>query len=101
MSTWRMKEGQQKTFFDVQKKIADPIARAARGYRGAFNLIARDDPDTIVVISLWEDEAALSSSYQEIFGAATSDLEKNLAEPPEVKNFWVQSGEFIIQPRAR
>ncbi len=91
-----MQKGQQQAFFDVQKKDADPVARATNGYRGAINFTARDDPDTVVVVSFWEDEQALDASYKAIFPSAQKDLEKSLKSPPQVKNLKVQSAEILF-----
>ncbi|HZD42516.1 MAG TPA: antibiotic biosynthesis monooxygenase family protein, partial [Methanomicrobiales archaeon] len=94
MSTWKIQNGQQQAFFDIKQRSADPLARAAKGYRGFINFTDPDDPDTIVVMSFWEDERALDDSFKTIFPPVQSDLKKILATDPEVKTLRVEYEEF-------
>jgi len=92
MTVWKYKSGQRERALATLDKI---MATGTRGFRGDVILLSREDPDSEVILTFWDDEEAMKASAEQIFHPGGTlkgpleELEKYLTSPPEVKDFKV------------
>ncbi len=89
---WKFKSGQREAAYDVLEE-AKQKARNVDGFSGHLFLLPSEDPDTEIVVSLWENEEVYQASLQSTFKEASQNLEKYLAAPPDVMKYAVYSAE--------
>ncbi len=104
MTHWTYKSGQREKALETLDEI---MAIGMSGFRGNVILLSEEDPDAEVIITFWEDEAAMRASAEQLFhpeGALKGPLErleKYLSGPPEVKDFAVYSARVReVKPEA-
>jgi len=96
MSVWKFKRGMREKGFNMLEQSVADVARKTRGYRGSLTLLSTDDPDSGIIICLWESEDALKASAKGVFQDAVKKLEQFVAAPPDVKNYKVDSAELLL-----
>lgn len=79
----------------LEESVAD-VARKTRGYKGSITLLSADDPDSGIIITLWESEETLKASGKGVFQDAVKKLEQFVASPPDVKNYKLDSAELLL-----
>jgi len=92
LSLWKYTSSQREKALDTLEKYYG-VAGRIPGFQGGFTLLSLDDPDSEVLITIWEDEEAMRASAQGLFRDTSRDLERYLAGPPEVKSYRVRSAE--------
>lgn len=60
------------------------------GFMGITALLSTSDPDTGVMLTMWESEEALNSSYEGIVQKVMESVKEFLGEPPDIKHFRVR-----------
>lgn len=96
MSVWKFKPGQrEKALAELDKNVSDQ-AKQTRGYHGFLQLLSKDDADVATIITLWEDENALSSSAKGVFTDAVQTLDQYVANQPNVSNYVVNDSELRL-----
>ena len=95
MSTWTFKNEKREEGFSQLDMILSSFARNTKGFRGSLSLISRDDSNSAVFLTLWNDEESLNASEKGVFTEATQKVEAFLQGPPVVGNFRVFSAELL------
>ena len=94
MSFWKFKHGQLERGFALLDDTLADTTRETKGFRGAITLLSRDDPDTGVVITLWDSEDALKASFEGVFRKSIKSIEQFVTGPPDAKNYRLFSAEL-------
>jgi heme-degrading monooxygenase HmoA len=95
MSTWTFKSGKREEGFSELDMVLSTLARNTKGFRGSLSLISRDDPNSAVFLTLWNDEESLKASESGVFKEAIRKVEHHLQGSPKVDNFRVFSAELL------
>jgi heme-degrading monooxygenase HmoA len=96
MSLWKFKKGQREAAFSFLNRAFGEDARKTRGFRGSIDLTSSEDPNSGVIITLWEDDKAQEASAGGLFMKAAKELETYIEAPPEVRNYRVGYTELHI-----
>ncbi|WP_301662809.1 antibiotic biosynthesis monooxygenase family protein [Methanoculleus frigidifontis] len=92
MTRWKYKSGQREKALETLDEI---MAIGMSGFRGDIILLAEEDPDTEVIVTFWDDDAAMKASAAQLFHpegdlkGPLEQLQKYLTGPPEVTDFTV------------
>jgi heme-degrading monooxygenase HmoA len=97
MSTWTFKNGKREEGFSELDMVLSTLARNTKGFRGSLSLISRDDSNSAIFLTLWNDEESLKASESGVFTGAIKKVEKHLENPPKVDNYRVFSAELLQQ----
>ena len=97
MSTWTFKTGKREEGFSELDMILSTLARNTKGFRGSLSLISRDNPNSAIFLTLWNDEESLKASESGVFAEAIKKVEPHLEGPPKVDNYRVFSAELLQQ----
>jgi heme-degrading monooxygenase HmoA len=95
MSTWTFKNGKREEGFSELDMVLSTIARNTKGFRGSLSLISRDNSNSAVFLTLWNDEESLEASESGVFKEAIRKVEHHLQGPPKVDNYRVFSAELL------
>lgn len=100
VSSWKYKHGKREEGIRTLEEYVDSIPRNQKGFwagfRGALTLLSTDDPDGVLMITLWESEDYLKASSTGTFQEAVGKIKQFLASNPEVKNYRVEDAELNI-----
>ncbi len=94
MSTWTFKAGKREDGFLILDNLLNSSTRHAQGFRGYMSLLS-DDPNSVIVLTLWNDEASLGASEKGVFVDTTKKVLDFLEKPPTSKNYRVFSTELF------
>lgn len=94
ISNWTFKKEKRNDGFAELDLMMDTLARKTRGFRGELNLISRDDPNTGIIITLWDNEESLKASEALVFETALQRVKDYLAVAPKPGNHRVFSAEL-------
>jgi heme-degrading monooxygenase HmoA len=97
MSTWTFKNGKREEGFSELDMILSTLARNTKGFRGSLSLISRDNSNSAIFLTLWNDEESLKASESGVFTAAIQKVKQHLENPPKVDNYRVFSAELLQQ----
>jgi heme-degrading monooxygenase HmoA len=95
MSTWTFKKGKEEEGLLALDTILNSSARLSKGFRGYMSLVSADQANTVVVLTLWQDEEALNASAKGVFAEATQKAQDMLETPPISRNLKVFSTELF------
>ncbi len=95
MSTWHFKKGKRETAFLEIDRVLETATRHVEGFRGYMSLLSREDPNTAVVLTLWQDEATLKKTESGTLQDAVRKVQDALESPPCIENFRVFSTELF------
>ena len=96
MSVWKFKRGMREKGFNMLEESVADAARKTKGYRGSVTLLSTDDPDSGIIITLWESEETLKASGKGVFQDTVKKMEQFVASPPDVKNYKVDGAELLL-----
>ena len=71
------------------------MIRTWKGYRGHIHLEDEIDLDTIVFMTLWNNEEDFANSKKELFSRASKELEDYFVIMPDVTLYKVKSAELL------
>ena len=66
-----------------------------KGYRGHLHLIDEKDPDTMVLVTVCDEEDEALNLKKELFNKVTKELEKYFQITPDVTLYNVKSAELL------
>jgi quinol monooxygenase YgiN len=95
MSTWTFKSGKREEGFLELDNLLNSLTRHAEGFRGYMSLLPQEEPNTAVVLTLWQDEESRQASEKGVFAQTTKEIKKYLDKPPTSKNYRVFSTELF------
>jgi quinol monooxygenase YgiN len=98
MSFWTFKNGKREEGFSELDKILNTLAQDSEGFRGYMSLLSHDNPNTLTILTLWQDEDALNKSEQGVFTLATQKVKDSLENLPRIENYRVFSTELFQRP---
>jgi len=99
MSFWTFKNGKREEGFLELDKILNTLAQDSEGFRGYMSLLSNDNPNTLTILTLWQDEDALKKSEQGVFARATQKVQDSLENSPRIENYRVFSTELFQHPQ--
>ena len=94
MATWSFKHNMRVKGFDVLEKTVFEATRRTKGFRGNITLLPVGDLDKGVIITLWDNEAALKAFEKNVFPVKMKTLAAFVTGAPRVKVFRVFSAEL-------
>lgn len=104
MTRWKYKSGQREKALEALDEI---MAIGMNGFRGDIILLAEEDPDTEVIVTFWDDDAAMKASAEQLFHPAgdlkgpLERLQTYLTAPSEVTDFTVYAARALdVRPGA-
>ena len=83
MSTWTFKTGKREEGFSELDMVLSTLARNTKGFRGSLSLISRDNSNSAVFLTLWNDEESLEASELGVFKEAIRKSRASFARSPE------------------
>ncbi|WP_214083992.1 putative quinol monooxygenase [Methanoculleus sp.] len=92
ITVWKFKSGQREAAIGVLEE-AKKQARKIDGYSGHLFLLPSEEPDTEIVVSLWENEEVYQASMQSLLQEVSQNLDKYIVSPPDVMKYTVFSAE--------
>lgn len=95
MSTWTFKAGKREEGFLELDNLLNSLTRHAEGFRGYMSLLPKEEPNTVLVLTLWQDEESRQASEKGVFAQTTLKIQKYLEKPPASKNYRVFSTELF------
>jgi quinol monooxygenase YgiN len=95
MSTWHFKKGKRETAFLEIDRVLTTATRRVEGFRGYLSLMSHQDPNTAVVITLWQDQETLEKTEYGTIQDAVQLVKNFLESPPCIENFRVFSTELF------
>ncbi len=95
MSTWHFKKGKRESAFLEIDRILTTATRHVEGFRGYMSLMSHEDPDTVIIITLWRDEETLKRTATGTIQDAVRTVQDSLQGPPCIENFRVFSTELF------
>ncbi len=95
MSTWTSIVGKREEGFLKIDAILNRSVRYTSGFRGYMSLVSQDNANSAVILTLWQDQAALEASEKGVFTQATQEVKEWLEKPPTTSNFRVFSTELF------
>jgi heme-degrading monooxygenase HmoA len=95
MTVWHFKEGKSEKGFSELDIVLNTLAHQTEGYRGAISLLDDEDPNAVIILTLWIDKEALERSEKEVFSQAVKRVEDSIDRAPQIKNYKVFSTELF------
>ena len=91
------KKGKREEGFAELDLALNMQARQSKGFRGSISLLSRNEKDTAVIMTLWEDEESLVSSERAVFNKVVDKIYHFLEKEPDVGHYRVFSTELRYQ----
>lgn len=70
------------------------LATSTEGSRGYISILSYDDPNSATIMTLWNDEVALTKSAEGILAQAIKEVRMFLKEEPKIVRGRVYSSEL-------
>jgi hypothetical protein len=95
LSVWRFKKGQHLIGLEALSENYLPKLRAMKGYRGHLHLIDEKDLDTVVLVTMCNEEVEALDLKKELFIKVTKELEEYFQITPDITLYKVKSAELL------
>jgi hypothetical protein len=95
LSVWRFKKGQRQIGLKTLGDYYLPKIRAMKGYRGHLHLIDEKDPNTIVLVTICDEENEALNLKKELFTKISKELEEYFQITPDITLYKVKSAELL------
>lgn len=95
MSTWTFKAGKREEGFLELDNLLNSLTRHAEGFRGYMSLLPQEEPNTALVLTLWQDEESRKASEKGVFTQTTEKIQNFIEKPPVSKNYRIFSTELF------
>jgi hypothetical protein len=83
-SVWRFKKGQHQIGLKTLSDNYLPKIRALKGYRGHLHLIDEKDPDTMVLVTMCDEEDEALNIKKKLFDKVSKELEEYFRIMPDI-----------------
>jgi hypothetical protein len=97
LSVWRFKKGQQQIGLKALSDDYLPKIKAMKGYRGHLHLIDEKDPDTMVLVTMCDEDEGALNLKKELFNKVSNELEEYFQITPDLTMYKVKSAEMLSQ----
>jgi len=91
MSFWEFKKGKREEGFAELDRILNTLAQNEEGFRGYLSLLPYEDPAALAVITLWQDEDAMTKSEKGVFTQAIGKVKDLIVSAPSTQKYRVYS----------
>jgi quinol monooxygenase YgiN len=95
MTTWHFKKDKREKAFVEIDRVLNTATRNVKGFRGYMSLLSNEDPNTAIVLTLWQDEETLKQTETGTLQDAVRKVQDALESPPCIENFKVYSTELF------
>jgi heme-degrading monooxygenase HmoA len=95
ISYWTFKPGKREEAFAELDRILNNLTKTCVGFRGYISLLSYDHPDELSILTVWEDEDALSKSERDALAVAIQKVNAQLKNPPCIEKYRVYSTELL------
>lgn len=91
------KKGKREEGFETLDHILNQKARNAAGFRGFISFLSKDMENEAIIITLWEDDAALLASEKTLLPLAIKKVLDSLEKEPTAEHFKIFSTEMYMR----
>ena len=95
IAQFQFKKGKFEDGFSDLDLTLNKLARNSKGFRGFVSLLSRDRKEMALILTLWEDEEALTASEKEVFLPTVEKMKDFLESAPVVGHYRVFSTEMF------
>ena len=95
LSVWRLKRGQRQIGLKALSDDYLPKIKAMKGYRGHLHLIDEKDPDTMVLVTMCDEDDEALNLKKELFNKVTKELEEYFQITPDITMYKIKSAELL------
>lgn len=94
ISSWQFREGKRPEAFVKLDSFLNSLATKTEGSKGYISILSYDDPNRATIMTLWNDEVALTKSAEGVLAQAIKEVHVFLAEEPKLVRGRVYSSEL-------
>jgi len=95
LSVWRFKKGQRQIGLKALSDDYLPKIKSMKGYRGHLHLIDEKDSDTMVLVTMCDEEDETLNLKKELFNKITKELEEYFQITPDITTYKIKSAELL------
>jgi quinol monooxygenase YgiN len=97
MSKWIFEDSKREEGFFKIDEVLNKMVRHTTGFRGYMSPLSQDEPNSAVILTLWQDQDTLDASEKGVFTQTTQGIQNLLEKPPTTSSFRVFSTELFQQ----